>query len=91
MPCTQGVPLHFIKSDDMQPNRKRSHEAAPYPHDTVNRGMVQSIRSNGQYFTNLTSIDFDAWFQVFSAANPTILIKTNADKYYPDKISIYQS
>ena len=75
-PCTQDTPLHFTESDDMQPNHKRSHEAAHYPHDTVNRGMVQSIRANGQYFINLTSIDFDAWFQTFSEANPTILIET---------------
>ena len=58
MPCTQDAPLHFMESDDNQPNRKRSHEAAQRLHDTVNRGMVQSIRADGRYFTNPASIDF---------------------------------
>ena len=58
MPCTQDAPLHFTESDDNQPNRKRSRKAAYRMHDTVNRGMVQSIRADGRYFTNPTSIDF---------------------------------
>ena len=58
MLCTQDAPLHFTESDDDQPNRKRSHEAAHRLHDTVNRGTVQSIRADGRYFTNQASIDF---------------------------------
>ena len=58
MPCTQDAPLHFAESDDNQLNRKRSREAAYRLHDTVNRGMVQSIRADGKYFTNPARIDF---------------------------------
>lgn len=58
MPCTQDAPLHFTKSDDNQPNRKRSREAAHRLRDTVNRGMVKSIRTNEEHFTNPASIDF---------------------------------
>ena len=58
MLCTQDAPLHFTESDDNQPNHKRSREAAHRLHDTVNRGMVQSIRASGRYFTNPVSIDF---------------------------------
>ena len=58
MPCTQDAPLHFTESDDNQPNRKRSRKAAYRMHDTVNRGMVQSIRADGRYFTNQASIVF---------------------------------
>ena len=58
MLCTQDVPLHFTESDDDQPNRKRSHEAAHQLHDTANRVTVQSIRTDGKYFTNPASIDF---------------------------------
>jgi len=57
MPCTQDAPLHFTESDDNQPNRKRSRKAAHRLHDTVNRGMVQSIRTNEKHFTNPASID----------------------------------
>ena len=58
MPCTQDAPLHFTESDNNQPNRKRSREAAHRLHDTVNRGTMQSIRADGRYFTNQASIDF---------------------------------
>ena len=58
MPSTQTAPLHFTESDDNQPNRKRSHEAAHRLHDTANRGTVQSIRADGRYFTNPAGIDF---------------------------------
>lgn len=58
MPCTQDTPLHFTESDNNQPNRKRSREAAHRLHDTANRGTVQSIRTDGRYFTNPASIDF---------------------------------
>ena len=58
MPCTQDTPLRFTESDDNQPNRKRSREAAHRLHDTVNRGTMQSIRADGRYFTNQASIDF---------------------------------
>ena len=58
MPYTQDAPLHFTESDDNQPNRKRSRKAAHRLHDTVNRGMVQSMRTDGRYFTNPTSIAF---------------------------------
>ena len=58
MPCTQDTPLHFTESDNNQPNRKRSREAAHRLHDTVNRGTMQSIRADGRYFTNQASIDF---------------------------------
>ena len=58
MSCTQDAPLHFTESDDSQPNRKRSREAAHRLHDTVNRGTVQSIRADARYFTNPESIDF---------------------------------
>lgn len=58
MLCTQDAPLHFTESDDDQPNRKRSHEAAHRLHDTVNRGTMQSIRADGRYFMNPASIDF---------------------------------
>ena len=43
---------------DNRLNRKRSREAAYRLHDTVNRGMVQSIRADGRYFTNQASIGF---------------------------------
>jgi len=58
MLCTLDAPLHFTKSDDNQPNRKRSREAAHRLHNTVNRGTVQSIRADGRYFTNPASIGF---------------------------------
>ena len=58
MLCTQDAPLHFTESDNNQPNRKRSREAAHRLHDTVNRGTMQSIRADGRYFTNQASIDF---------------------------------
>ena len=58
MPCTQDTPLHFTESDDNQLNRKRSRETTHRLRDTVNRGTVQSIRKNGRYFTNHTSIVF---------------------------------
>ena len=58
MPCTQDTPLHFTESDNNQPNRKRSREAAHRLHDTANRVTVQSIRTDGRYFTNQASIDF---------------------------------
>ena len=58
IPCTQDTPLHFTESDDNQPNRKRSREAAHRLHDTVNRGTVKSIRADGRYFTNPSTIDF---------------------------------
>ena len=58
MPGTQDAPLHFTESDDNQLNRKRPREAAYWLHDAVNRGMVQSIRADGRYFTNPASIDF---------------------------------
>ena len=58
MPCTQDAPLHFTESDNNQPHRKRSREAAHRLHDTVNRGTMQSIRADGRYFTNQASIDF---------------------------------
>ena len=67
MPCTQDAPLYFVESDDNQPNRKRSREAAYRLHDTVNRGMVQSIRADGRYFTNPARIDFSAGFQALFA------------------------
>jgi len=54
----QDAPLHFTESDNNQPNRKRSREAAHRLHDTVNRGTMQSIRADGRYFTNQASIDF---------------------------------
>ena len=57
MPCTQDTPLRFTESDDNQLNRKRPREAAYWLHDAVNRGMVQSIRAGGRYFTNPASID----------------------------------
>ena len=50
MPCTQDTLLHFTESDDNQPNRKRSHEAAHRLHDTVNRETVQPLRAGGRYF-----------------------------------------
>ena len=87
-PCTQGAPLRFTESDDNHLKRKRSHEATHYPHDTVNRGTVQSIRANGKYFINLTSVDFDAWFQAFSEANPTILIETDVGFHVDGKSNI---
>ena len=55
---TQEAPLHFTESDDNQPNRKRSREAAHRLHDTVNRGTVQSIRADSRYFMNPATIDF---------------------------------
>ena len=58
MPCTKDAPLHFTESDNNQPNRKRSREAAHRLHDTVNRGTMQSIRADGRHFTNQASIDF---------------------------------
>ena len=58
MPCTQGAPLHFTESGNNQPNRKRSHKAAHRLHDTVKRGMVQSIRANSRYFTNPATLEF---------------------------------
>ena len=58
MPCTQDAPLYFVESDDNQPNRKRSRETAYQRHGTANRGTVQSIRADGRYFTNPSSIDF---------------------------------
>ena len=58
MPCTQDTPLHFTESDNNQPNCKRSREAARRLHDTANRVTVQSIRTDGRYFTNPASIDF---------------------------------
>ena len=71
MPCTQGVPLHFTESDDMQPNRKRSRETAHRLHDTVNRGMVQSIYADGRYFTHPTSVGFFVSdFKPFLPENP---------------------
>ena len=70
MLCTQGVPLYFTDSDDNQLNRKRSHETAHRLHDTVNRGMVQSIRADGRYFTNPASIDL--FFLISSLFCPKI-------------------
>ena len=74
MSCTQDAPLHFTESDDSQPNRKRSRKAAHRLHDTVNRGMVQSIHADGRYFTNPTSIDFShlisSPFCLKNSANP---------------------
>lgn len=74
MLCTQDAPLHFTESDDDQPNRKRSHEAAHRLHDTVNRGTMQSIRADGRYFTNQASIDFShlisSPFSQKNSANP---------------------
>ena len=58
MSCTQDTPLHFTESDYNKPNRKRSREAAHRLCCTVNRGMVQSIRTDGRYFTNPASVDF---------------------------------
>lgn len=58
MLCTQDVPLHFTESDDNQSHRKKSHEAAHRLHDSVNRGTVQSIPTDGRYFTNPANIDF---------------------------------
>ena len=58
MPCTQDTPLHFTESDDMYPSRKKSRGAAHRLHDTVNHGMMQSIRANGRTFTNQASIVF---------------------------------
>lgn len=58
MPCTQAAPLHFTESDNNQPNRKRSHEAAHQLHDTANHETVQSIRANSRYFTNPATLEF---------------------------------
>ena len=58
IPCPQGAPLHFTESGNNQPNRKRSHKAAHRLHDTVKRGMVQSIRANSRYFTNPATLEF---------------------------------
>ena len=58
IPCTQDTPLHFTESDDMYPSRKKSRGAAHRLHDTVNHGMMQSIRANGRTFTNQASIVF---------------------------------
>lgn len=69
MPCTQDTPLHFTESDNNQPNRKRSREAAHRLHDTANRVTVQSIRTDGRYFTNPASIDFLTRFQVLFPEN----------------------
>ena len=69
MPCTQGAPLHFTESYDSKPNRKRSHETAHRLHDTVNRGAVQSIRANGRYFANPTSVGFVSDFKPFPHGN----------------------
>ena len=60
MPCTQNAYLHFTESNDNHSNRKRSRKAEHRLHDTVNHGTVQSIRADGRYFTNPTSIDFEA-------------------------------
>ena len=74
MPSTQTAPLHFTESDDNQPNRKRSHDAARRLHDTVNRGTVQAIYAEGRYFTNQASIDFSrlisSQFRPKNSANP---------------------
>ena len=58
MPCTQDAPLYFTESDDNQPSRKRSREAAHWLHCVVNHRTVQSIRADGRYFTNQASIVF---------------------------------
>ena len=50
--------MHFAESDDMQPNSKGAHETAHWLHCTVNHGTVQSIYTDGRYFTNPASIDF---------------------------------
>ena len=76
MPCTQDAPLHFTESDNNQPNRKRSREAAHRLHDTVNRGTMQSIRTDGRYFTNQASIDF--FSPDFTPALPENLCKSGS-------------
>ena len=58
MPCTQDAPLLFAESDNNPQNRKRTCEAAYRMCCAVNRGTVQSRRTNEKYFTNPANIDF---------------------------------
>ena len=57
MPCTQDAPSCFTESDDNQPNRKRSREAAHRLHDAVKRGTVWSIHADNKYFMSQASAD----------------------------------
>ena len=83
IPCPQGAPLHFTESDDNQPNRKRSRKAAHRLHDTVNRGMVQSIRAGGRYFTNPASIDFSHWISSSFCPKIAVNLSRSQSVYSP--------
>ena len=75
--------MRFTESDDNQLNRKRPREAAYWLHDAVNRGMVQSIRAGGRYFTNPASIDFSHWISSSFCPKIAVNLSRSQSVYSP--------